>query len=74
MEKSSLHDKARDRLAQEVLIQDLDCVDNWRVARKDNPEEVRAYETARDDGCCGFYDTEVLVDGVIFMIGCNYGH
>jgi len=71
---TSLREKAYERLNQEILIQDFDCVDNCRVARKDVPEEVLAYEASAAEGCCGFYDTEILVDGVVFLIGCNYGH
>jgi len=71
---ATLHDKARTRLNQEILIGDFEDVDNCRVARKDSPEEMAAYQEAREGGCCGFWDTEILVDGVVFLVGCNYGH
>ena len=48
--------------------------DNFRVARSEDSWEKASYEYARRDGCCGSYDEEVLIGGVKFMIGCNYGH
>ena len=48
--------------------------DNLRVARSEDSWEKAAYEYARRSGCCGSFDEEILVGGVKFMIGCNYGH
>jgi len=74
MNNETHHQKAHRRLSQEILIQDLECVDNCRIARKNDSNEVNAYEEARSEGCCGFFDMEILVDGEVFLIGCNYGH
>lgn len=33
------------------------------------------YEKAKDEGCCGFYDSEVTApSGTKYLIGFNYGH
>lgn len=55
-------------------IKDLDCVDNVRVALSSNEESVKMYEKARKDGCCGSFDKEFVINGKIYLIGCNYGH
>lgn len=61
-------------LREHIEMQDLDYADNLRVARSEDSWEKAAYEYARRHGCCGCYDEEVLIGGVKFMIGCNYGH
>jgi len=57
---------------------DLECryefADNFRFARQDNADEIRTYQNAYDHGCCGFYDTDLTVDGQTILIGFNYGH
>jgi hypothetical protein len=62
--------------AFEWLEQEVDdpCVDNYRFAHIDDEEAMMKYEQTREGGCCGFYDTEVIVNGKVAMIGCNYGH
>ena len=50
------------------------CQDNERLAWTNDAESMRAYEEARDRGCCGFFDTYVIIDGRRAVIGCNYGH
>ena len=51
-----------------------DCIDNTRFAYLDNPEEMEDYENSQEEGCCGFFDMEILVAGRKATIGCNYGH
>lgn len=56
--------------------QELDCVDNERIAMVDDLEQVVAYDAIRENGCCGSLD-ELYIDsetGMTFMVGCNYGH
>lgn len=55
-------------------IAELDFADNFRFAFRDQAAEVDEYEEARSDGCCGFVDMEVEVDGRVYWMGCNYGH
>lgn len=53
---------------------DESCVDNYRFAFNDDREAILRYNAAQNDGCCGFFDREVLVAGRLATIGCNYGH
>lgn len=51
------------------------CIDNHRVALKDDEDELRQYEEIKSEGCCGFYDDEVEAPtGNVYLIGCNFGH
>lgn len=50
------------------------CVDNYRFAFLDDAEAVTKYEEQRGDGCCGFFDQHVTINGRLAKIGCNYGH
>jgi hypothetical protein len=62
--------------AEEWMINEVDdpCVDGERFAFSDDKEAIRAYEIVKDNGCCGFFDEEITVNGRKAMIGCNYGH
>ena len=52
-----------------------DCVDNHRIARLDNPEELELYSQAQAEGCCGSEDVELTTqDGTKFLYGFNHGH
>ena len=57
-----------------VSYADDACVDNERFAFVDDPKAVSEYEKQKDDGCCGFLDETVMVNGKLAMVGCNYGH
>ena len=48
--------------------------DNYRFARVGNDTEEAEYEAAVFEGCCGFYDKTIKVNGVEVMIGFNHGH
>ena len=50
------------------------CIDNIRFAYKDDEEEMRKYDEQCARGCCGYYDSEVNVNGRFAMVGCNFGH
>ncbi len=62
--------------AFEWLNREIDdpCVDNMRFAYVDDPAAVAKYQAAQEDGCCGFADYTVSIDGRQAWIGCNYGH
>lgn len=47
---------------------------NIRVARFDSPSQTRRYKRTKRMGCCGFVDRIVMLDGVKYRIGWNYGH
>lgn len=53
---------------------DYDYSDNERIARTDNPLEMAVYEYQFKNGCCGYYDKTVTLNGVEYKIGFNYGH
>ena len=57
-----------------AITDDDPFVDNTRLAYKDDPEQVAAYEQQESEGCCGFVDLEVTIAGRAAIIGCNYGH
>lgn len=55
-------------------MQTEECVDNFRFAFVDDPLGMALYLAKQQDGCCGFFDREILVEGRKAHIGCNYGH
>lgn len=48
--------------------------DNIRFAFCDDPTAMEEYDEAKRNGCCGFFDKDIFVDGREAVIGCNYGH
>ena len=50
------------------------CVDNFRFARADSPDEMKLYASKKKKGCCGSHDEKVVIAGVVYWVGCNYGH
>ena len=50
------------------------CVDNKRIGYIDDVESMIDYETIRRNGCCGFFDEDVIIDDRVAKFGCNYGH
>ncbi len=58
------------------MTRDLDFVDNIRICKLKDKEDVKKYEEQRSHGCCGFEDKEVFcwLDASWYRIGCNYGH
>lgn len=50
------------------------CVDNYRFAFEDDSAAQDRYNTAVNEGCCGFFDRTILVAGKSARIGCNFGH
>jgi hypothetical protein len=67
---------ADEQSAFDWMEQQIDdpCVDNERFAFMDDKSAMDLYETFRSNGCCGFFDEEIEVNGRRAMIGCNYGH
>lgn len=50
------------------------CMDNYRFAFVDDTAALAVYDEQREQGCCGYFDSEVVVAGRRARIGCNYGH
>ncbi len=53
---------------------DESCVDNFRFAYKGDSKGMEVYNELIDQGCCGFFDQDIIVNGQPAVIGCNYGH
>ena len=70
----TVEEKAWNALWYEIGRDDLEYADNFRVARKDSPKQMEDYNKRVQRGCCGYMDTHIKIDGVKFIIGCNYGH
>lgn len=66
--------EVRARIQEIVESGDYDCADNFRAARYDNAEEMLDFADAESRGCCGCFTGEIMVDGVAWQIGFNYGH
>jgi hypothetical protein len=67
-------DEAYEWMAEGFERDDERCVDNHRFAYKDDDEGMAKYREAEEQGCCGFYDCDIIVGGRPATIGCNYGH
>lgn len=66
--------KVVEALYYEIHRNDLEYADNYRIAKRDDAWQRAAYDEAISRGCCGSFDTVVVVDDVKWMVGCNYGH
>lgn len=55
-------------------VMEEECIDNYRFAFKNDAISMIAYLEAQSDGCCGFFDQEIMVAGRDATIGCNFGH
>lgn len=49
------------------------CIDNYRVKYHDQVDN-QEYQDAVANGCCGSFDTVVMIGDRLATIGCNYGH
>lgn len=67
---------ATEKDAEEYMYAQADdeCIDNYRFSYKDDPIALQRYDAAVQEGCCGFYDADITVNGRDAVIGCNYGH
>tara|TARA_R110000751_G_scaffold111053_7_gene208928 strand:+ start:763 stop:981 length:219 start_codon:yes stop_codon:yes gene_type:complete len=68
--------KAYEILQYHIDKNGFDYADNFRCYKEesDDHENMIKYENSYACGCCGFFDTEVMIDGEKWHIGCNYGH
>lgn len=65
--------EASNWLFNEVVV-NQEYVDNYRFAFKDEHWSMSAYNKACNKGCCGSFDEEIMVNGRLAIIGCNFGH
>ena len=61
-------------LNYEIARHNLEYADNYRAAIKGNHESEQDYNAVIKRGCCGRFDTTTVINGITYMIGCNYGH
>mgnify|MGYP000443873010 CR=1 FL=1 len=60
---------------QTAWAEQLDCVDNVRLACDLDDPSVRGYQYQEESGCCGSFDTYfVSPAGIRYSFGFNYGH
>lgn len=69
-----LHGEAIDYLSEQVARQELEFADNFRIGVEDDPKSMFFYFMVESTGCCGYYEEKVTLNGVTYIIGCNYGH
>lgn len=60
----------------ELLEEEVDdgCIDNYRIVLVGDIEGEKIYQEAVNNGCCGSQDKEVMINGKLYRIGCNFGH
>lgn len=63
----------------DILSEDKEHCDNFRVAQVSSGVETAEYETRWRNGCCGYVDVIVECEteqgeSRLFMIGFNHGH
>lgn len=70
----SVQKKLLELLEEVIDTEHLDYADNYRFAIKNSSESLAGYDKAQRSGCCGFFDQEVEINGMIYLYGCNFGH
>jgi len=60
----------------EEFAEGEECVDNFRMADKNDAKEMELFEEQSFNGCCGTMEKEVKhpETGKAILIGCNFGH
>ena len=61
-----------DDLQYEIDRQGLEFADSFRAYRRRGSYLKEQFEAAR--GCCGSWEGQTVVNGEVWIIGCNYGH
>ena len=65
--------EAKDWMYEEA-VKDEENIDNYRFAFQEDSATMMHYAQMRADGCCGFFDEEIIVNNQQATIGCNFGH
>ncbi len=70
-----------DKFPKEVIeyahsvMEGFEYADCLRICEAHNKEQIKEYEKARNEGCCGSINYEVFKwDGKEYWFGFNYGH
>lgn len=53
---------------------DYEYRDNYRFAYLDDEVQMKEYDEIYNQGCCGYFDEEIIVGGRAAKVGFNYGH
>lgn len=62
-------------LLLEIVKAELEYADNFRGYRYKDKHLFNEFIKAKDQGCCGVFETYVFDDeGNKWIVGCNYGH
>lgn len=56
------------------IVCEYEYPDNFRFCLVGDDKQMKEYIRRGRDGCCGFYDEEVVIEGKKYKIGFNYGH
>lgn len=63
-----------EKIKKIVLDGDYENADNFRYAEIGNDLQELIYKEKKRDGCCGYYDEVITVEGIDYIVGFNYGH
>jgi hypothetical protein len=67
-------EKAMEVLREHIEEQELEYADNYRVACINDSDMMDEFLESEENGCCGAYKAEVIINNETWIIGCNYGH
>jgi len=71
---SRVPDKVWQALDSDIEERDLEYVDNHRAYRPADRFLLAEYCEAESWGCCGAYQSSVIIDGEEWVYACNHGH
>lgn len=74
LEKFLLNEVPQLKTEIERLKETHEYADNIRFCDTSYADDVQYYEECKARGCCGYVDEQLVVDGRVYLYGCNYGH
>lgn len=48
--------------------------DNFRFYEVGNKSQIKVFEIAKSNGCCGFFEKSYQYENKTYVLGFNYGH
>lgn len=57
-----------------IAENNFECADNFRYYKQGNKLQEYFYNNSLKNGCCGFYDKNIVLNNINYKIGFNYGH
>jgi len=67
-------DKVWSRIRSIAEERELEFADNFRAFQTYSRWGFKHAHEIEKRGCCGTFNTTILVDGIYWNVGCNYGH